>query len=400
MARFVTTLARVCAVSLCLGAALTSAPPVLAQISDGPSVSRDQISLVRGTGELIRLANPGNRIFVADPQVADVEPVGLDAVYVYGVGAGSTSVVFVDDDGMLVAQITVSVVRDDAAADRDARRLGVGDNVDVTYLGDRPVITGSVSTPQAQQRLDALVGQLDGETGAVDLTRYTGNTQVRLQVRIVEVQTAALRRFGFNLQASNAFDLINALVSQGNAQILAEPTLVTTVGQSAKMYSGGEFGFERTDLENNNRTEPVRFGVALEFTPNLIDANTVQVELSTEISTPVTSGGGPGFDQPGRNVRQMSNTMEMRNGQSYTVGGLFQQSSARSAAEVPGLNLIPLLGELFSSNRFEATETELVVFVTPEILSSSESTSGETAPTLTQAPTDIVGFTLRPGALK
>lgn len=395
-----TSLARICAIFLCLAAALVSAQPALAQTSDDLPLSGGRISLVRGTGEIIRLTNPGDRIFVADPEIADVEPVGLDAVYVYGVGTGSTSVVFVDQDGVLVAQFTVSVVRDDTTADRDASRLGVGDNVDVTYLGDRPVITGSVSSPQAQQRIDALVGQLDGETGAVDLTRYTGNTQVRLQVRIVEVQTAALRRFGFNLQATNAFDLINALVSQGNAQILAEPTLVTTVGQSAQMYSGGEFGFERTDLENNNRTEPVRFGVALEFTPTLIDANTVQVQLSTEISTPATSSGGQSFDQPGRNVRQMSNTMEMRNGQSYTVGGLFQQSSARSAADVPGISRIPLVGELFSSNRFEATETELIVFVTPEILSSSDSTSGETAPTLTQPATDIVGFTLRPGALK
>jgi len=76
---------------------------------------------------------------------------------------------------------------------------------------------------------------------------------------------------------------------------------------------------------------------------------------------------------PGLTVRRTSTTIELRDGETFAIAGLFQQDYVNNAKQVPGIADIPILGALFKSSRWQRKETELVVLVTPRLVTSPES---------------------------
>ncbi|KMW56372.1 Type II/IV secretion system secretin RcpA/CpaC [Candidatus Rhodobacter oscarellae] len=355
-----------------------------------------RIDIARGTGLIIDLPAPVHHAFVANPGVADIEAVGETAIYAYGVGTGVTTLITTDAEGRLIAEYELRVFRDTAQDRQNLSRLGLGNSVGITYLGDRATISGSINSPEEARRLDALKGQLSGDDTVADLTEYKGDTQIRLDLRIAEVQTAGLRRLGIRLGGIRSSGLLNALASQGIAQILAEPSLVTTNGQAAELFSGGEFPV--ASGEDNSQTSGRRYGVTLAFTPTLLSNDKVSVDLFAEISAPVAAQATDTAGVPGRTVRSLTNTAEIEDGQTYAMGGLFQQTSDFNASRIPGLSEIPVFGPFFRAERHEATESELLILVTPTILGSDDSETARVAPS--KPVNDLVGFTVRPELLK
>lgn len=383
--------------AICLVFIALSVPAVRAQ---DDAFSRP-VRLLVGEGQIARLPGSVDRAFIADPSVADVEPVSSDSLYIFGVQVGETTIAAVDGNGTLVSTLRVSVHRSAKTAQNSADRLGLGGDVSVVYLDNRPVISGSVDTPREARRVEELQRQLDGETNAVDLTEYTGSTQVLLQLRIAEIQTVGLRDIGIRFDPESDSRILNALASQGYAQILAEPVLLTTSGTPAQFRSGGEFAYDSGNSGEDGGNIGFRsYGVSLDFTPTILDSNRVSLVLQAEVSAPsagATSQSNAG-QVPGRTLRSVSNTVELQSDETYVIAGLLQQNGSLSTSGVPGLSQLPLLGNLFRRQRFEAQETEIIVLVTPKIVPRNYTPN--TAPTVA-APTfeDVVGFTLRPGVL-
>ena len=358
------------------------------------------LHLSRGFGQILQFDRPIDQFFLSNPEVADVEPVSDDSVYVYGVSTGETLLAAVDSAGQLVKSTKILVAVSSDLDNEAVRSLGLGEGVGVTYLGDVPVISGRVNSPSERRRVEQLRRSLDGDTAAADLTVFTGATQVLLQLRIAEVQTAGLRRTGLELDPDQDFGVLDALAQQGIAQILAEPSLLATDGTPARFVSGGEFAF---DSGNEDTGVGFRqFGISLEFVPTILDGGRVLLEISSEISSPTPSAaaGSNAGSIPGRSIRSLNNTVELRNGETYAVAGLFQQTSDLDRSHVPLLHQVPILGNIFRTERFETTESELVILVTPKIVPRDSNPKPENAEETASQISDTVGFTLRPGLLK
>jgi pilus assembly protein CpaC len=385
------------AVSLYLAAALWLLAGILAPVH----ASSDTVVLYTGEGKLIELANDVDRLFVADPSVADLEAISGNQAYVFGVEVGETVITAVDQENQWVATLKVMVRRSPEQARRAINQMQLGNDVDVVYLGERPVISGKVDTPKEARRVDELRKQLDGDNTALDLTEYTGATQVLLELRIAEIQTIGLRRTGIRFDPENDFGLLDALASRGLVQILAEPSLMTTNGTTARFVSGGEFAVESGTEQSGISFKS--YGVSLEFTPTILDRQRVSLNLNSEISAPSAGAvaGQNAGQVPGRTVRSVSNTVELKSGETYVVAGLFQQNSDRMNSNVPGISQVPVIGNLFRAQRFETQENELIVLVTPTIVPRNFTPSKTKSKTTAQPKvSDTVGFTLRPGMLK
>ena len=160
---------------------------------------------------------------------------------------------------------------------------------------------------------------------------------------------------------------IRALEEKGLAKMLAQPKLITRSGSSAKFISGGEVPIPIADQRTGNVNVTFKkYGVLLHIEP-LSDpdgyiAATVNVEVS-DIDHAVSVLGIPGFI-----TRRTESEVNMRSGQTMVISGMLNSSKSKSVGKVPLLGSIPIAGELFKTRFSNKAETELVVFITLNLI--------------------------------
>jgi len=181
---------------------------------------------------------------------------------------------------------------------------------------------------------------------------------------------------------NNLQGVVQALDQIGLVHILAEPNLTAVSGETARFLAGGEFPVPAgRDQQGNVSVAFKEFGVGLSFTPVVLSAGRISLQISTEVSELTNTGaftlsGGsttdpvtgqvvtaPGLTIPALNVRRAQTTVELPSGGSFAIAGLMQHTTKQVLEEFPGIGNMPVLGALFRSRDFMNNETELVVLV-------------------------------------
>jgi pilus assembly protein CpaC len=161
---------------------------------------------------------------------------------------------------------------------------------------------------------------------------------------------------------------LNLLAQQGRASVLSEPQLSARNGSKASFLVGGEYPYVVSTI-NGPSVFFKPYGIKLDIVPRVDRNGVVRATVDSEISEidrsfNTTSG-------PALTVRKTSTEFNVRDGDTLVLSGLISRRSSNTVDKVPGLGDLPVLGALFRSSRFENIETELVVFVTPSIISSA-----------------------------
>ena len=176
------------------------------------------------------------------------------------------------------------------------------------------------------------------------------------------------------LMGGNTLNMIRAMQTNGALRALAEPNLIAMDGQSASFLAGGEFPIPVVQSGGGgNSTVTIVFkeyGIRLNFKPTIIDEDHIRLELEPEVSTIDFANGVrfQGFVVPALRTRRARTGVELRDGQSFALAGLLDNSETRSLSKVPVLGDIPILGNLFKSTQFQKQETELVFIVTADLV--------------------------------
>ncbi len=164
--------------------------------------------------------------------------------------------------------------------------------------------------------------------------------------------------------------MLEALESKGMVRTLAEPNLTALSGQEAKFLAGGEYPIPVDQDQDTITVEYKPFGVELNFTPTVVDGDIINLvinaavsSIDTSISYDVGSISIAGFKR-----RETSTTVEMRDGQSFAIAGLLQDDFTDLSSQVPWLGDVPVLGALFRSAEYQRNQTELVIIVTPHLV--------------------------------
>lgn len=193
------------------------------------------------------------------------------------------------------------------------------------------------------------------------------------------VASAPISADGFNLFGfgPSSLAIINALESGGFAHTLAEPSLVSLSGQNATFLSGGEFPIPVSNDENGVRVEYKEFGISLSLTPTVVDENQIILKVAPEVSELDFSTGvaSAGVAVPGLRVRRTETTVAMGSGETFIISGLVSRNTFNSSDRIPGLGSIPLLGAFFRSDRVSREDRELIMVVTPRLVSPSRQDS-------------------------
>ncbi|MFL6551148.1 MAG: type II and III secretion system protein family protein [Povalibacter sp.] len=160
--------------------------------------------------------------------------------------------------------------------------------------------------------------------------------------------------------------VIRLLVNNGDARLLAEPTLTCIDGGQADFLVGGEVPIPVQNQDGALNVIFKEFGIILNVEPRTNTTGLIRTKVNVEVSS-VDKGievlGIPGFA-----TRKTNTEMNVQSGETMVISGLFSSEDAKTVVKVPGLGQIPVLGELFKSRQFRRGETELVVLVTPQII--------------------------------
>jgi pilus assembly protein CpaC len=168
---------------------------------------------------------------------------------------------------------------------------------------------------------------------------------------------------------------INALETNNLLRMLAEPDLVTTSGQTATFLAGGSIPYPVPQTgTGGGSTITIQwqdYGVNLKFTPIVLGNGRIRIQVAPEVSEldyahAVTLAG---TSIPALTKRNVNTTVELAEGQTFTIAGLLQDNITATNQQFPVLGDIPVLGALFRSVNYQRAETELVVMVTPVLVS-------------------------------
>jgi pilus assembly protein CpaC len=159
---------------------------------------------------------------------------------------------------------------------------------------------------------------------------------------------------------------ISAAVNNGDATFLAEPRLTCKSGSSAKFLAGGEIPIPLANGFGNVTVQYKQYGVKLEVSPAVSESGVISAQVLTELSALDAQTVVAGI--PGLITRRTETDVNLREGQSLVISGLFDGSATKALEKVPGIGDIPVLGELFKSRNYRRNKTELVIFLTPRVV--------------------------------
>jgi len=411
--------------ALCLG---LGAAPALAQTVnyDLSSTSVMRIKLPVSQAVTVVISDAVGKIVSADPNIADAQPITDKSLYLVGKSFGTTTVNLFSASGAPVGLLAVEVGADTSGMSKAIRAAVPNSNVRVSTANGRVLLSGTVTDANSMQKVLDIVGQY-GSPAVVNTMTFVGGQQVNLEVRILEAQRDAGRELGISWGAhagGSAFSVgggpsnpagdatsfssfmtsvisgvtglsvsatINALETKGLVRTLAEPNLTTLSGVNASFLAGGQVPIRVVDNNGNAALTYHDFGVKLEFTPVVLDGDRIQIHLTPEVSD--LSGFNNG--DPIFTTRTLDATVELRDGQSFSVAGLLQTNTNLNQNQLPWLGDVPILGSLFKSSGYKKHDTELVVIVTPRLVQpNSPNQVAETPLDETQPANDPEFFAL------
>lgn len=380
-------------------------------------IAADTISLEVGTGQVVRFDRPVASIFVADPEIADVQAYSQTLIYAFAKATGTTTVFAVDADENIILQRSIKVTHA-----LDSLRQAIGDAVpdamvDVRSIQGGIVIEGKVASASDIHDLSSIAQTYLGEEETlINRLQTNGSVQVNLRVRVAEMSRDVTKLFGVSLDSAAtvgdtffsflsgrsflsddrstfsrfadnngvtgtalgsytgdnfAIDgIIDALEREGLASILAEPNLTALSGETATFLAGGEFPVPVSADDDQIQIEFKEFGVRLAFTPTVLNRDRISLNVRPEVSDLDFSNALElgGVLIPSLTTRRAETTIEMGSGQSFAIGGLISSNTQSNIEKYPGLGDIPILGTLFRSNNFQRSESELVIIVTPYLV--------------------------------
>jgi len=425
-------------------------------ISTHAASGHQRLTLALNKAAVVQLDEDARDVLVSNPDLVDAVVRSPRRIFLLANKVGQTNAFFFDTKGKQILTLDIRVEKDVVDLSGLMKASLPNSAIQVQAMNDNVVLTGSVASALEATRAADLAARFTGDAKkVVNMISIAGGQQVMLKVRIAEMDRNIAKQFGVNLagakivggstpiaiSTANQFNLVGAALSdlsgaavgqvcnsastagnplgaldgggvcniQNNVQgqlkalervglvhMLAEPNLTAVSGETAKFLAGGEFPVPSSRDRDGNVTVTFKpFGVGLSFTPVVVSAGRISLQLSSEVSElsntgsfTVSSGASQaGLTIPALTVRRTATTVELPSGGSFAVAGLMQHNTKQVIDGFPGVKDLPVLGALFRSRDFADDQTELVVLVSAYLVEpTSEAalaspTDGFVAPT-------------------
>lgn len=393
--------------AIAIAATATLGPIGFARAADslvvlGSGNRAESIVVATGKSQNIRTDSNFVDVVVGDPEIADVMPLTDHSLSILGKKIGTTRVSVYAEGKKLVGVFDIEVSYDVPKLAAELRQRFPQARFRVSSVNGRIMLSGTCPDGPTLDQAVTIARQFGPDV--INSVQVLQAQQVLLEVRFVEIQRTAARELGIqwdvvtkNVVASigqaglisgnppfgtvaviggllahgvKIDAIINALEQRDVARRLAEPNLVALSGDTASFLAGGEFPFPVSSSLGQITIEFKRFGVGLAFTPTVLSNGVINLKIEPEVSQldPTNVIQVAGTTIPSLIVRRANTTVELRDGQSFAIGGLLQNNVDAQQKQLPWLGSVPVLGALFRSALYQKKETDLVIIVTPHIV--------------------------------
>ncbi len=386
------------------GAAKSSSKPEVQ--TQGPVRIAPPLRLTAGKSMLLQLSENAERLSVGNPEVADVVLINPREIYLLGRKSGQTNLLVWTAQGSTTLR-DISVGADTDSLHAKLREyVPSAENLRVDSVADTLVLSGRVSDGMKVLRLMALTEAFNGNKKVINLLRVHGTQQVMLEVKVAEVSKTLLDELGVDINltrtlGNTSVNLLSELLSAGSTaltaarangqstitltaemkkglvKILAEPTITAVSGQEGSFLAGGKIYIPVPQTNANGGTtitlEEKEFGVGLRFLPTVLEDGLINLRVTPEVSelsqvgTTVKGLGSQSSLLPSITTRRASTTVQLRDGESFAIGGLVKSNVTQTIKAFPILGELPILGALFRSTAFQTEKSELLFVVTPRL---------------------------------
>jgi len=422
-------------IAVLLTASFAVFPPTASAQSDSP----DELSIMAGKSAIVRSEQVIERVSVGYGDVAEAMAVGAREVLVNAKSPGSTSlIVWQMGGGKLFYDVKVrpnqSAVNDRVEGIRRELRTELpGQEITPNIENDAVFLRGTAKDLTSVQRAVSIASTAGRVVNLLYVNIPAPEAQILLKVRFASVDRSNVEQLGMNLFSTGATNTIGSIATQqypsaqlpqtqqgvqtakpfvfsdilnvflfrpdlnlGAAikaleaknllEVLAEPNVLAQNGKQGSFLAGGEFPYPVVQGSNFLSTVTIQFrefGVRLNFIPTITPGGNIRLQVAPEVSSLDYSNGITlnGFNVPGLISRKVNTEVELQQGQSFAIGGLLDRRVTDSFEKVPFIGDVPILGKFFRSKNTTKNNTELIVIVTPEIV-----TPGVTAPAVPAYP--------------
>lgn len=404
--------------------AQASQPPAAAD-SAGKDQSND-LAVTVGKSALVDFTKPVIRVAIGLGDIAEATAVSPTEVMVNGKTTGTTSLIVWEQGGErqffnVIVHPSHAAMDDNITALRRELKVALaGQNITAVSENNLIFLRGTVNDLASSERAVQIASGAGKVVNLLYVAVPQAPQQILLKVRFASVDRSLTNQLGLNLfstgatntlgtvstgqfspptvslpsssspaiaTVSNALNLfffrpdlnlgatIEALESQGLVQTLAEPNVLAEDGKQASFLAGGEYPYPivQGTTGGTGATVTIQFkeyGVRLNFIPTITPRGTIRLQVAPEVSAldftnAITLSG---FTVPAITVRKVKTEVELREGQSFAIGGLLDNRESQTFQKIPFIGSIPILGKLFQSIQKSRTNTELIVIVTPELV--------------------------------
>lgn len=242
-------------------------------------------------------------------------------------------------------------------ADDAQNAIVVSGNEEIQHTADQ--FLRSMDVPSPQVLFEVRVADLEPENDQSNVGLEFGGYDLTGQ----PISGAATYAFAHNSIAINA--RLNALVSQGRAQILATPRLVTLNNKEADLLIGQTYPVVYYDARlGGQQVQFVDIGVKLRLTPTIGPDGSVTAEMHPEYSAIQGFVGG----YPVIANRKVDSTLRVKDDQTIVLGGLLRDIDSETITKVPFLANIPVFGKIFQNRERTHVRDEVVFLITPHVI--------------------------------
>ena len=238
----------------------------------------------------------------------------------------------------------------------------------------------------------------------IDMLQILHPTQIRLEAQIIEINSENTKDLGFQYGESGSggtfyfgeyyhaandnnthfskplidrigqhFGPINAtlnlLVSKGKARILSRPSVTTLSGEQATIQIGGRIPYTSTNTNGSTNTQFENYGIILQFRPVVDAQSRINSMIHAEVSN-IADQSVNGL--PIITTRSADSVINLYSGAPIVIGGLMDSSESKVVSKIPLLGDIPIIGEFFKHTSKSRDKRELIIVVTPYLVSEEE----------------------------
>lgn len=325
-----------------------------------------QIRVTKGKSTVIEYPERIKAVSLANEDVADVVSITPTALVVIGKDQGITSlIVWGESEKLTSYEIKVDrntsgqqVVLDVQVAEVNKTALSeYGFDFLFVDTDDKHIASGT-----------KVLGSYAGEVTSPDPASLTMSASDNI--------SGVVRWLGNKQQLST---VIRTMQKKGELELLANPHLLCLSGEKASFLVGGEIPVPVAQSVGAGGIPSVsiqwkEYGIRLDFVPTVVDTNLINLRIMPEVSSLdyTNAVSYAGYDIPALRTRKADAIVELNSEQSIVMGGLLSRESYETIKRIPILGHIPLLGFFFSHKETSNVETELLIIISPRIITSVE----------------------------